>query len=620
MADIFLSYASEDLERVRPLVEYLQSLGWSVWWSREGLVAGPSFDEKIEEAIADASCVVVAWSEASIASRWVRAEANEGLEREILVPLLLEDVRPPLVFRAAHTANLIGWPQRRPETELNALITGIRNVVGTTAEQKEVIDAAISRRSIAVLRFVDMSTEQDQGPLCAGIAEEILNKLARIRDLKVIARTSSFQFDPNNANIREIGKRLGVHHVLEGSVRTADNQVRITPQLIECEGESHRWSESYTRELVDLFTLYDEVADAIARKLDIVITAPRPKSFAAPTKSEEALRLVMQAQFELQQSGNPRHLFPLVERALALDPDYADGHLIQGQLYYTLANSGYALPEPNYLTARECLAKALLLNPNLAQAHWTMAIIRAELELDWGLAAESLRQAELLWGYPQRFNFLCRAGYYERAERDALRSIERDPLNTWPRIWLGRTLERLGRIGEATRAYEDALDVAPRHAGLFVAFVTHVLDFARDVERADRFLQETQYSGNALHEARARIAHVRGDSGPLRSLVQEWVSHRETRYVGALRIERAYYELGDYEEHIRWFAVREREKDGLSYMPITLRDHPDYWDRLTEWAIDDPADVRSRMALVNEHRARIDRITERMVLPPDFVE
>lgn len=104
-----------------------------------------------------------------------------------------------------------------------------------------------------------MSPEQDQGPLCAGIAEEILNKLARIRDLKVIARTSSFLFDAGNTPIREIGERLGVRHVLQGSVRTAASQVRITAQLIEYAGESQLWSENYTRELVDLFTLYDEV-------------------------------------------------------------------------------------------------------------------------------------------------------------------------------------------------------------------------------------------------------------------------------------------------------------------------------------------------------------------------
>lgn len=620
MADIFFSYASQDRERIKPLVDHLQALGWSVWWARGHLVTGSRFDEEIEAAIREASCVVVAWSEASIASRWVRAEANEGLEREILVPLLLEDVRPPLVFRASQAANLIGWPERRPETELNALIGGIRNLVGT-AHQQEIIDSVISSRSIAVLRFVDMSPEQDQGPLCAGIAEEILNKLAHIRDLKVIARTSSFQFDPGNADIHEIGQRLEVRHVLEGSVRTDANQVRITAQLIECEGKSHRWSESYTRELVDLFTLYDEVAEAIAGELDIVISDSRPRSIIAPTQSEEALKAVMQARFKLAESGDPRDLFPLVERAIALDPDYAEAHLEQGQLYFWLADAGYEPPESNLLAAQACLEQALLLDPNLVDAHERLGLIQSSLHLDLGLAAASWRQAARLRGYPTRFPELCRAGYYEQAERVCLRNIERDPLNIWSRIWLGRILARLGHIGEATRQYEEALDLAPNHKTLFRSFVEHLLEFAQDVERAERFLEETRYAGSALPWARARIAHERGDSDPLRSLLEAWVAHRDTRYVMAMTIEQEYYRLGDYAEHIHWFVVRDQEKNLLHWVPMTtLRDQPVYWDRLTEWVLDDPAEARSRMALLNEHRARIDRITEKLVLPRDFIE
>jgi len=105
MADIFVSYAAEDRSRIKPLVETLQAEGWSVWWDHD-LVAGPSFDEKIEEALDAARCVVVAWSEHSIKSRWCRAEANEGLERQVLVPMTIDKVRPPLAFRSSQTASL----------------------------------------------------------------------------------------------------------------------------------------------------------------------------------------------------------------------------------------------------------------------------------------------------------------------------------------------------------------------------------------------------------------------------------------------------------------------------------------------------------------------------------
>ena len=107
MADIFVSYASEDRARIEPLVAALQAEGWSIWWDKE-LVAGPSFNEKIEEALDHARCVVVAWSSHSVKSRWCQDEANEGLQREALVPICIDDVRPPLGFRSAQTASLAG--------------------------------------------------------------------------------------------------------------------------------------------------------------------------------------------------------------------------------------------------------------------------------------------------------------------------------------------------------------------------------------------------------------------------------------------------------------------------------------------------------------------------------
>lgn len=125
MADIFASYASEDRDRVEPLVEALQQPSRDVWWDRE-LIAGPSFDEKIEEALDGASCVVVVWSEHSVKSHWVRAE---GLNRNVLVPLLIDDVRPPLAFRIAQTARLTDWPGQqgnfdRPVDGITALRPG----------------------------------------------------------------------------------------------------------------------------------------------------------------------------------------------------------------------------------------------------------------------------------------------------------------------------------------------------------------------------------------------------------------------------------------------------------------------------------------------------------------
>ena len=128
MADIFLSYASDDLERVKPLATTFKEHGWSVWWDRE-LVAGPSYHQKIEEALDSARCVVVVWSSQAIKSQWVATEANEGLERNILVPLLIDDVKPPLAFRISQTAKIFNWPDRPGQIE--NVIKGIEVLLGT---------------------------------------------------------------------------------------------------------------------------------------------------------------------------------------------------------------------------------------------------------------------------------------------------------------------------------------------------------------------------------------------------------------------------------------------------------------------------------------------------------
>src|SRR4030095_11308345 len=127
MADIFVSYATEARDRIRPLVERLEQEGWSVWWDR-ALTAGRRFDEKIEQELNAARCVLVAWSNHSIRSRWCRIEANEGLGRNGLVPLRIDEVRPPLAFRSSHTPSLTGWPEQ--EGELAVVLSGVRDCLG----------------------------------------------------------------------------------------------------------------------------------------------------------------------------------------------------------------------------------------------------------------------------------------------------------------------------------------------------------------------------------------------------------------------------------------------------------------------------------------------------------
>jgi hypothetical protein len=212
MADIFVSYATEDRDRIQPLVEILQAQGWSVWWDRD-LNAGPSFDDKIEEALDAARCVVVAWSRASINSNWCRVEANEGLERGILVPLRLDDVRPPLAFRGAQTAALIKWPESRGD--LDSVLSGIRAYLSRPSTERDpgistTPPADLGEFSIAVLPFDNLSGDVDREYFSDGVTEALIASLAQLSALKVISRTSVLRFKGHRGSLRDIARELGV--------------------------------------------------------------------------------------------------------------------------------------------------------------------------------------------------------------------------------------------------------------------------------------------------------------------------------------------------------------------------------------------------------------------------
>ncbi len=155
MADIFMSYSSEDRERVIPLVEALEEEGFSVWWDRH-IGMGASFDQEIEREIDAASCVVVVWSDSSVKSDWVRNESTEGQERGILVPIQIDDVRLPLAFRRVQTANLTGWPEIRNEFEFSQLVSGIRTHAGGVRNESSDQPGAQKkprRRAVGTLRM-----------------------------------------------------------------------------------------------------------------------------------------------------------------------------------------------------------------------------------------------------------------------------------------------------------------------------------------------------------------------------------------------------------------------------------------------------------------------------------
>src|SRR6185312_14262563 len=230
MADVFVSYARSDKQRVAPLVAAIEARGWSVWWDPE-IAPGQEFDDRIEAEIDAARAVLVVWTPTSVASRWVRGEAREAAERGILVPVRFEQARLPLDVRAIHTTDLDGCgedPASAPVQEflraLGAMILrtqAAQSAKGDGALALSSVDQDARRCTICVLPFTNMSGDPEQEYFSDGITEDIITDLSKVSALGIISRNSAFMYKGRHVDIPKVARELKVSHVLEGSVRKA---------------------------------------------------------------------------------------------------------------------------------------------------------------------------------------------------------------------------------------------------------------------------------------------------------------------------------------------------------------------------------------------------------------
>jgi TolB-like protein/tetratricopeptide (TPR) repeat protein len=373
MPDVFLSYSREDQPVARRIAEGLEREGFSVWWD-QSLNAGEAFDKVTEKALKDARSVVVLWSKRSVESRWVRSEATLADRYGTLVPAMIEPCDRPIMFELTHTADLSGWSGESADPRWRAFVDGLRRTAGgtatpaasATAPEPAAPPAASTRRrpavwigmaaavlaiaaglawylqdrrpgsasapasasetidrSIAVLPFENFSSDPDQDHFADGLTEEILNSLARIPDLQVTGRTSSFAFKGKAEDLKEVGRALGVAHVLEGSVRRSGDQLRITTQLVRTDTGYHLWSETYDRNLTDIFAIQDDIARSVAGALQVTLGVGIGQQ-PGMTRNVEAYEAWLAARgVTFTGVSSMRQYIEQMQRAVALDPSFA---------------------------------------------------------------------------------------------------------------------------------------------------------------------------------------------------------------------------------------------------------------------------------------------------------
>ncbi|MBS0194581.1 MAG: hypothetical protein JSR34_10055 [Proteobacteria bacterium] len=323
------------------------------------------------------------------------------------------------------------------------------------------------RKSIAVLPFADLSPTRDQEYFSDGIAEEILNALVKLKDLKVAGRTSAFSFKGKNEDLRDIGRTLSVAHVLEGSVRKHGDKVRITAQLIHVEDGYHLWSESYDGELADVFDLQERIARAIVRELDVILHGDTQQRLVpVATCDPEAYALYLQAAGIFNRREGPR--FPeaigFLEKALALDPQFARAHARLASIH--------AL-EPIYVPERADsasasvqgdAARAIALDPRLAEPHAAIAL-------------NAVQEHRFLEGR-------------EASER----ALALDPDDITAVFWSGSTFINTGYIARGCALLDHALALDPLYPNALLWRGTQHF-YAGDVDRAETLLLRAAQTG-----------------------------------------------------------------------------------------------------------------------------
>ncbi|MDH3640942.1 MAG: TIR domain-containing protein [Gammaproteobacteria bacterium] len=421
MADIFLSYASADRDRLQPLVEAMEAEGWSVWWDQH-IEAGPAFRGAIEKAMATCRCMVVAWSQASVKSDFVIDEATEGRSRNIMVPLQLDDAQIPLGFRAAQTAQLHSWPDQRgdidrlisgiratldgvaapertappPETKANTrgwMLTAAALVLAAGAfyfwPQTPTVDAA----SVAVLPLKNVSGDSSQSYLVDGMHDALISNLSKISSLKVTSATSVRRVD-KNLTTPQIASILGVANILEGSVIREGDQVRVIVQLVDAIADEQRWSETYNRQVTTMLALQGEITRAIAEAIKVRLTPQDELSIeAAVDMKPETHDAYLRGMYELHKETlrGYRNGIRILKGALENDPESALAHAGIAYGYTMLGHSYY--PDTAYPKAREAAQKALALDDSLPEVHLAMGMYKLYFDWDFEEAETFLRQA-----------------------------------------------------------------------------------------------------------------------------------------------------------------------------------------------------------------------------------
>ena len=430
-----------------------------------------------------------------------------------------------------------------------------------------------NKTSIAVLPFVDLSPAKDQAYFSDGFAEQLINDLAQVSGLKVVGRSSSFQFRGKDVGLRDVGRKLGVANVLEGSVQRDGNHVRVTAELVKTADGFQLWSQTYDREINDILAVQDEIALAAAGALQLKLLGSTGQPVASTLRSEnpEAYQAYLQAKYFSARGQAKEDLskaLSYADQAIKLDPNYASAWAQRSQVLETMSGLGLIDSNGGFRKARESAEKAIALDPNLAAGYLRLARIQMSHDWDWDGADASLKKAAML--EPGSAEIAHGRAYLERRlgrVDEAIElyklSIALDPLRSNSHLALADELYRVGRYEEALATLQKAEELNPQLSSLHLTRGTVLFSQGRQQEALDEMEKETgdweKLSGEAL------AYHALGRRAESDNALKKLIATHQNE--AAFQIAEVYAFRGETDQAFAWLGRAYRQRDsGLPEM------------------------------------------------------
>jgi TolB-like protein/Flp pilus assembly protein TadD len=612
-APVFISYASQDATVAQKVCAALEGSGISCWIAPRNVVPGTLYADGIVGAIDESKLLVLILSKNAVASAHVGREIERAVSKRHPIIALRTDTAPlnrafeyflnqsqwiesggtdaaiaqlvsavgqHLALGTApsptnlNQASAVHWTVATPRVwviaaAVVALLLAGGSFVDRAWRSKHDTTAGtavVSDKSIAVLPFVDMSEKKDQEYFADGMAEEIIDLLVKVPGLKVISRTSSFQFKGKTEDLRDIGTQLGVAYVLEGSVRKSGDRVRITAQLIDSRDGAHLMSQSYDRDFSDVLKMQDEIAASLVRVLQVEVSEHVLVSRSSLSNTQ-AYTLYLQglhAKDRFDQHGFEQAVNDF-QRALDLDPSFAGSAGGLANAYFLLGQFGFMAPSVAFDKAREAAQRALKLDPRLAATHALLGNIDIAYEWDWGAASQEIQLA--LADAPNDAYVLFIAavqaqvmGRHDEALKLISASLAQDPLNPSSYLILSYIQIRRERLIEAQAALSRTLEISPTF--IFAHYYLGLVLLARGdphgaIEEVRRENDEgLRLAGSAIVDF-AMGAKADSDA----ALKQMLKSHSQRAY----EIAGVYAFRGEIDEAFRWLDRAYIQKDPYLY-------------------------------------------------------